>query len=104
TTLMIGGVAVASSAAATTTPPGTDAPAGSEAAIDLSGTTVTLFGIEGGATEGPALQVALNAFDDDTAMTITYSGSRGFEGEVGTMIEGGSPPDIGMFPQPGRIG
>ena len=36
-------------------------------------------------------------------MTITYSGSRGFEGEVGTMIEGGSPPDIGMFPQPGRI-
>lgn len=127
---MIGGVAIAASASATAPPDGTDAAAGTETAgseaagteaagsegagagrgsdsglegYDLAGTTVTLFGVEGGATEGPALQVALNAFADENGMTITYSGSRGFEGEVGTMIQGGSPPDIGMFPQPGRI-
>lgn len=112
---LIGGAAVAGTAGATT-PPGTEAPdgggtgagagRGSDSGLDgfdLAGTTVTLFGVEGGSVEAPALQAALNAFADTNGMTITYSGSRGFEGEVGTMIQGGSPPDIGMFPQPGRI-
>ena len=49
------------------------------------------------------MQAALNAFADANGMTITYTGSRDFEGEVGTKVEGGSPPDIGKFPQPGSI-
>jgi alpha-glucoside transport system substrate-binding protein len=93
---LFGGVAIASTAAATTAPPATEAP------NPLEGTTVTVFGVET-AVEGPAFQVALNEFADANAMTVTYSGSRGFEGELGTMIEGGSPPDIAVIPQPGRI-
>ena len=80
-----------------TEPAGRSAGAGAGAALtprprgfDLAGTTVTVFGVET-ADEGPALQVALNEFADANGMTITYSGSRGFEGEVGTMIAGRQP-------------
>jgi len=84
-----------------TAPAGTEA-GGTEAPNPLAGTTVTIFGVET-ATEGPAFQVALNQFADANGMTITYSGSRGFETELGTMVQGGSPPDIAVIPQPGRI-
>jgi alpha-glucoside transport system substrate-binding protein len=102
----LGATGVASAGTDTTTPAGTEPagtePTGTEAGPDLAGTTVTVFGVET-TTEGPAFQVALNEFADANGMTVTYTGSRGFEGELGTMVEGGSPPDIAVIPQPGRI-
>jgi alpha-glucoside transport system substrate-binding protein len=86
--------------------PSAGAGSGSDSGIegaDLAGTEVTVFGVEDGDVERGAMQTALDQFAEENDMTITYTGSRGFEGEVGTMVQGGSPPDIGMFPQPGRI-
>ena len=58
-----------------------------------------VFGVENVGRRRPgAMQAALNAFADANGMTITYTGSRDFEGEIGTMVEGGSPPDIAIVP------
>lgn len=35
--------------------------------------------------------------------TGTYTGSDSFEQDIIIQIEGGTPPDIGMFPQPGAV-
>ena len=129
---MIGGVVAAGSASATTEPPGTE-PTGTEAAgteaagteaagdegptggagrgsdsglegYDLEGTSVTVSGVEESTTnEGQAVQAALDVFAEENGMTITYTGVRSFEGDIGQQVAGGTPPDIGMFPQPGRI-
>jgi alpha-glucoside transport system substrate-binding protein len=129
---MIGGVVAAGTAGATTEPPGTE-PAGTEAAgteaagteapaadgptagagsgspsglegYDLAGTSVTVSGVEESTTnEGQAVQAALDVFAEANGMTITYTGVRSFEGDIGQQVAGGTPPDIGMFPQPGRI-
>ncbi|WP_276968484.1 ABC transporter substrate-binding protein [Desertimonas flava] len=102
---------------------GTDAAAGSDApdagaigagagrgsdsgldGYDLAGTTVTVSGVEENTTnEGQAMQEALNVFAEEHGMTITYTGVRSFESDIGQQVAGGSPPDIGVFPQPGRI-
>ena len=128
---LIGGVVAAGSASATTEPPGTE-PAGTEAAgteamgteaegegptggagsgsdsgiegADLAGTSVTVSGVEESTTnEGQAVQAALDVFAEESGIEITYTGVRSFEGDVGQQVAGGTPPDIGMFPQPGRI-
>ncbi|HKJ57320.1 MAG TPA: ABC transporter substrate-binding protein [Nitriliruptoraceae bacterium] len=55
--------------------------------------------------EGAALQeiydTYVNEAQDD--FTVTYSGSDGFEQEVILQIEGGTPPDVASFPQPGAV-
>lgn len=86
---------------------GAGAGSGSDSGIegaDLSGTTVTVSGVEESTTaEGQAMQAALDAFAEETGIEIVYTGVRSFEGDIGQQVAGGTPPDIGMFPQPGRI-
>ena len=65
---------------------------------------MTVSGVEESTTnEGQAVQAALDVFAEANGMTITYTGVRSFEGDIGQQVAGGTPPDIGMFPQPGRI-
>ena len=48
----------------------------------------------------------MDAFDDFTAETgikIQYQGTRDFEAQIGVRVDGGDPPDVAMFPQPGRL-
>lgn len=69
---------------------------------DLAGTTVTMFGpeVEG---EAQGLVDAFASFEEETGVTIEYQGDRSFEEQIGTRIDGGDPPDIAFFPQPGKI-
>jgi alpha-glucoside transport system substrate-binding protein len=86
--------------------PGPGAGSGSDSGIadaDLAGTEVTVFGVETSDAEAGALQAALDVFAEANDMTIEYVGLRDFEAQIGTQVSGGNPPDIAIFPQPGRL-
>lgn len=101
------GTEAAGSDAAEEAGPGAGAGRGSDSGLegyDLAGTSVTVSGVEESTTsEGQAMQAALDVFAEESGITITYTGVRSFEGDIGQQVAGGTPPDIGAFPQPGRI-
>ena len=81
------------------------ASAGSAAAgnADLAGKEVTVFGSESSDEEAGAMQDALNVLGDQTGMKITFVGARDFEQQINSQVTGGNPPDIAIFPQPGKL-
>ena len=70
---------------------------------DLEGTEVTVFGPESSDEEAGAMQDALDVFAQENGMTITYVGARDFEEQINSQVSGGNPPDISIFPQPGKL-
>ena len=84
-----------------TEPAGTGGEGGGEA--DLAGTEVTVFGSESSDDEAGAMQDALNVFAEENGMTITFVGARDFEEQINSQVAGGNPPDIAIFPQPGKL-
>jgi len=73
------------------------------AAADLAGTSVTVFGPESSDEEAGALQAALDLLAADTGINITYTGARDFSDQINAQAAGGNPPDIAIFPQPGKL-
>ncbi len=69
----------------------------------LEGTTVTVFSSEDGPVEAAAIQAALDVFAEANGMTITHTGARDFSDQINAQAVGGNPPDIAMFPQPGKV-
>jgi alpha-glucoside transport system substrate-binding protein len=69
---------------------------------DGEGGVVTIFGpeVEG---EGENFLASFADFEDETGIDIQYSGDRSFEEQIGVRVDGGDPPDIAMFPQPGKV-
>ena len=63
---------------------------------------VTIFGPEVDA-ELERMQAVMADFSDRTGIPVTVEGTRDFEDEIGGRIDAGDPPDIALFPQPGRI-
>ncbi|MEM8903967.1 MAG: ABC transporter substrate-binding protein [Actinomycetota bacterium] len=75
-----------------------DAPAGD---ADLSGTTVSILGPETG-EEAEGFIAGFAALEAQ-GVTIEYTGSRDATTELNLAVEAGSPPDLAVIPQPGRI-
>jgi alpha-glucoside transport system substrate-binding protein len=46
---------------------------------------------------------SVKAFEDATGIDIQYSGTKEFEASITIAVDGGSPPDIVDFPQPGLL-
>ncbi len=69
----------------------------------VEGGSVTVFGPESSDQEAGAIQAALNEFGDANGITISYSGARDAEEQVNVQLAGGNPPDIFIFPQPGKL-
>ncbi|TVQ25579.1 MAG: carbohydrate ABC transporter substrate-binding protein [Spirochaetaceae bacterium] len=69
---------------------------------DLSGTEVVLFGawVDEDATR---FEAAMQPFIEQTGINAVYEGSGDFEALVTVRAEGGDPPDIAVFPQPGLM-
>ena len=86
---------------------GSSAPAGSTGGgtsnADLKGKEVTVFGSESSDEEAGAMQDALNVLGEQTGMKITFVGARDFEEQINSQVTGGNPPDIAIFPQPGKL-
>lgn len=79
-----------------------DSSSGGAASGDLKDKTVTLFGPEV-EQEAQGLKDSFAQFEKDTGIKIRYSGTRSFEEQIGVRVDGGNPPDIAFFPQPGKI-
>ncbi len=67
-----------------------------------SGTVVTMAGPF---TDNDAVvfDASIKDFEDKTGIDIQYSGSKEFEASITIAIDGGNPPDIVDFPQPGLL-
>ena len=73
------------------------------AAGDLAGTTVSVFGAPS-SIEADAINSVIEEFvNGPTGMEAFYEGSDSFEEQVLIRIEGGNPPDIALYPQPGAV-
>jgi len=61
--------------------------------------------ISGPFTDNDAVKFeeSVKAFEEETGIDIQYDGSKEFEASIGIRIEGGNPPDIVDFPQPGLL-
>ncbi len=64
---------------------------------------VTVFGVEDSENEAGAMQDALTAFGTANGIDITYVGRRDFEQQINAQVLADNPPDIGAFPQPGKL-
>jgi alpha-glucoside transport system substrate-binding protein len=76
---------------------------GGDGESSLEGTTVTVTGPERDDSEAGAIQAALDVFAERNGMTITYTGDADWEANINTQVEGGNPPNISIFPQPGKL-
>ncbi len=63
---------------------------------------VTIFGPEV-EQEAQGFLDSFADFEEESGIDVQYQGDRSFEEQIGVRVDGGDPPDIAMFPQPGRI-
>lgn len=79
-------------------------------ALVLSGCSATSsddksIEIMGGFTgaQATAFQAELDAWSEESGITVTYSGSDTFQTAIVTRVTAGDPPDIAIYPQPGVL-
>ena len=64
--------------------------------------TVTIFGPEV-EQEQQGFQQSFDAFTEETGIAVEVQGDRSAEEQIGVQVQGGNPPDIFIFPQPGLL-
>ncbi len=67
-----------------------------------SGSKVTMFGSIL-SPESDSLNKSWAQFEQCTGITIQYTGSNNFESQLPVQVQGGSPPDLAIIPQPGLL-
>jgi alpha-glucoside transport system substrate-binding protein len=70
---------------------------------ELEGTSVSIFGAPTSVEEAAMNAVIEEYFNEPTGSEATYEGSDSFEEQIQIRVEGGNPPDIALFPQPGTV-
>jgi alpha-glucoside transport system substrate-binding protein len=75
-----------------------------EAALQgkYKGTTVTVDG-PFSSDDQVKFNTSVQCFQEQTGITVQYVGGKEFESHIRVSVEGGSPPDIADFPQPGLL-
>lgn len=68
----------------------------------FDGDSVELYATIAG-VEADQLVESLAEFEDCTGINVEYVGSQEFETQINVRVEGGSPPDLAVFPQPGLL-
>ncbi|PKQ27072.1 MAG: sugar ABC transporter substrate-binding protein [Actinobacteria bacterium HGW-Actinobacteria-4] len=53
--------------------------------------------------EADQLVATFDDFTECTGITVNYVGTQEFETQINVRVEGGSPPDLAIFPQPGLL-
>ncbi len=69
---------------------------------DLTGQSVSISGTWT-AEDAVTFRRVFEYFEEATGATVNYSGSDSFEQQIIIDTSSGSPPDIGIFPQPGLL-
>lgn len=70
---------------------------------EFAGTTVTIFGAYTEPGEVDAFEAGFVPFEEETGIDVVYEGASDFEQLIVARVEGGDPPDIAGFPQPGLM-
>jgi alpha-glucoside transport system substrate-binding protein len=70
---------------------------------DLEGASVSVFGAPTSVEEAAIRNVIDETFNEPTGANATYEGSDDFEAQIQIRAEGGNPPDVALFPQPGTL-
>lgn len=70
---------------------------------DISGAKLTVTGPERDESEAGSLQEVLGAWGKDNGVEVTYTGDADWEANINVQVQGGNPPDISIFPQPGKL-
>jgi len=70
---------------------------------DFGGAEVTITGSERDDPSVISINDALNAHFADMNLTVTFAGDADWEANINTQVQGGNPPDISFFPQPGKL-
>jgi alpha-glucoside transport system substrate-binding protein len=70
---------------------------------DFGGAEVTITGSERDDPSVIAINDALNEHFEPLNLTVTFAGDADWEANINTQVQGGNPPDIGLFPQPGKL-
>ena len=78
-------------------------PAAEEEATPEEVVEITVTGPERSDEEAGALQQVLGAWGDANGATVTYIGDADWEANINVQVEAGNPPDISIFPQPGKL-
>jgi alpha-glucoside transport system substrate-binding protein len=83
-----------------------EAGAGLEGYVDNAQTdgdgTVRILGAFAG-SEQEAFEESLAAFEEESGISVEYTGDQDFTTTIKTRVDSGDSPDIGLFPQPGGI-
>ena len=84
--------------------PAAEEPAAEEPTLsEFAGETVAIFGPESSDEEAGAFNDALATFAERTGINVTYTGNRDASTIINTQVAAGTPPDIFIFPQPGKL-
>ncbi len=67
------------------------------------GGTITVTGPERDESEAGALQQVLSEWGEANGFEVNYIGDADWEANINTQVEGGNPPDLSVFPQPGKL-
>lgn len=69
---------------------------------EVRGTVVTMAGpfVDADAVK---FKESVKSFEERTGITIEYEGTKEFEASIAIRVDGGNPPDIADFPQPGLL-
>lgn len=70
---------------------------------DFGGAEITVTGPERSEEEAGSLQAVLGAFGEANNIVIEYIGDADWEANIDVQVQGGNPPDISIFPQPGKL-
>jgi alpha-glucoside transport system substrate-binding protein len=97
------GTAEPSGGGTTTGGGGQTGPTSTEGMPDLSGTNVSIFGAPTSVEADAINSVIDQYFNQPTGANAVYEGSDSFETQVKIRIDGGNPPDIAIYPQPGAV-
>ncbi|MEO1061287.1 MAG: ABC transporter substrate-binding protein [Actinomycetota bacterium] len=82
---------------------GDDGGDGGAEGADFDGAVVTITGPERTDQDVGSINDALNQWAEGVGITVEYTGDADWEANINTQVEGGNPPDISFFPQPGKL-
>ncbi len=71
--------------------------------VDFGGAEVTITGSERDDPSVAAINDTLNEHFNPLGLTVTFAGDADWEANINTQVQGGNPPNISFFPQPGKL-
>ena len=74
-----------------------------EDARPFEGEVVRVTGPERSPEDWNSIEAAFEPFEEETGMQVIYTGSADWEAEINVQLAANNPPDISIFPQPGKL-